>query len=119
MRIIKTGLESIKNIDIENKKVILRTDFNVLVEKGRVKEGFRIKKSLPTIQYLKKKGAKIIIISHITEGRGKNLEPAVKYLNKFVKARLLTNILGPDVKKVVSKMKRGEIVVLKNLRTDR
>lgn len=121
MRIIKTSLKSIKNadIDIKNKKVILRTDFNVLVEKGRVTEGFRIEKSLPTIKFLKKKGTKIIIISHITEGRGKNLEPAVRYLNKFVKARLLTGIFGSDIKKVISKMKGGDIIVLKNLRTDK
>ncbi|MEK7575663.1 MAG: phosphoglycerate kinase [Patescibacteria group bacterium] len=121
MRITKTGLKSIKNadIDIKNKKVILRTDFNVLVEKGKVTEGFRIEKSLPTIKFLKKKGAKIIIISHITESRGKSLAPAVEYLNKFEKAKLLGGILRRDVKKNISRMKNGDIVVLKNLRTDK
>ncbi len=105
-------LRSIKNINVKGKKVILRVDFNVLVEKGKVEDNFRIKRTLPTIKLLKKKGAKIILISHVTDGRTKSLRPMAKYLKvKFIAGKNLDLI-----KNKISQMKNGEIFLLENIR---
>lgn len=112
-------LKGIKNLNFTGKKVILRTDFNVLVKKGKVVEGHRIQKTLPTIRLLKKKGARIIIISHITSGRAKNLRPEVKYLSKYIKVKFIPEIVGRKVKKKIAGMKEGDIIILRNLRSDK
>ena len=97
-------LRSIKNINVRGKKVILRVDFNVPVEKGKVEDDFRIKRTLPTINLLKKKGAKIILTSHTTKKNG-TLRPMAKYLKiKFI----------PDLK--LGNIKNGEVVLLENIR---
>jgi len=77
-------LPSIKNINVRNKRVLLRVDFNVPIKNGKVADDFRIKKTLPTINFLKKGGAKVIIISHLTDGKAKSLKPVAEYLSKRV-----------------------------------
>lgn len=105
-------LPIIKNINTKGKRVILRVDFNVLNEKGKIENDYRIKRTLPTIELLKKKGAKIILISHITEGRGKTLRPVAKYLKvKFIPDKNLNSI-----KKKINRMKNGDVVLLENIR---
>lgn len=81
-------------LKLAGKKVILRADFNVPIKNGKVTDDFRIKKTLPTINFLIKKGAKIIIISHLTDGKNKSLAPVAEYLSKQVKGDvvLLENI---------------------------
>jgi len=81
-------MRSIKNINVRGKKVLLRVDFNVPIENGKIIDDFRIKKTLPTINLLKKKGAgKIILLSH------GNLKPVAKYLKeRMVKAELWDNL---------------------------
>lgn len=78
-------------IKLAGKRVLLRADFNVPIKNGKVADDFRIKKTLPTINFLRKKGAKIIIISHLTcpsgrraDGKNKSLKPVAKYLSKYV-----------------------------------
>ena len=96
------SLKQIKNL--KNKTVLLRVDFNVPVKNGKIEDDFRIKKTLPTIKFLQKKGAKIILISHLTE-KGGSLRPIAKYLKiKFI----------PDLQP--GKIKNGEVVLLENLR---
>ncbi|MBI5140028.1 MAG: phosphoglycerate kinase [Candidatus Vogelbacteria bacterium] len=98
---------------ISGKRVLLRLDLNVPIKNGKVFDDFRIVKSLPTINYLKNKGAKVIIISHIGENPGETLFPVAEYL----KARLLP----ADPKNIVvlegiDNLKNGEAVMLENLR---
>lgn len=105
-------LPSIKNINVKGKRILLRVDFNVPVEKGKIEDDFRIKRTLPTIKFLKKKGAKIILISHLTEGRTKSLKPMAQYLKiKFIADKNLVLI-----KNKIDRMKNGEIVLLENIR---
>jgi len=123
------SLKSIKNL--KNKKVLVRVDFNVPVgEDGIVdeKEDWRIKATLPTIEYLIEKEAKVILIAHLGRPE-KNLESGtwnLKYSLKPV-AKRLEELLGREVKFVddcigdkvndaVEKMQAGEIVLLENLR---
>ncbi|MBI4692369.1 MAG: phosphoglycerate kinase [Candidatus Terrybacteria bacterium] len=87
-------LPSIKNINVKGKRILLRADFNVPMEKGKIVDDFRIQRTLPTINFLRKKGAKVIIISHLTDGRAKSLKPVAEYLSKRVGGEviLLENI---------------------------
>jgi phosphoglycerate kinase len=80
--------------NLKGKRILLRVDFNVPIKNSKVTDDFRIKKTLPTINFLKRKGAKIILISHLTDGKNKSLEPAAKYLFKKIKGdiTLLENI---------------------------
>ena len=85
-------LTNLKNI--KGKKVLLRVDFNVpMNKKGQIEDDTRIKESLPTIKELKKAGAKIIIVSHLGRPEAKNikalrLDPIAKHLSKLLKSKV-------------------------------
>jgi phosphoglycerate kinase len=112
-------LPTIPKTGLRGKKVILRVDFNAPVKSGKVENDFKIKKTLPTIRLLKKAGAKIIIISHISKGRGKTLAPIAKHFNKHIKSKFVPFVVGAKVKKEISKMKNSEIIILENLRSEK
>lgn len=118
-------LRAIRDIDVKDKRVILRAGFDLNLKNGKIAENedLRIKKTLPTIRYLLKKQAKLIIISHI--GRPKNrqdskysLKPIATYLEKLLgqPIRFVGDCVGEEVKKEIGNMKSGEIVMLENLR---
>ena len=108
-------LKTIKDIkDIKGKKVLLRLDLNVPMEKGMIKDDFRILKSLKTLNYLKVEGAKIIIISHIGDDGRKSLNEIAKYLS----VPIFDLKLDDSVKKKIDEMKEGGVVMLDNLRKD-
>lgn len=116
MRSIKS-VKLLKGKNIRGKTILLRVDFNVPLKNGKVEDDFRIKKALPTIKFLQKKGAKIILITHLGKG-GESLAPVAKVLNKFVKVKFVPEIFGKQVDQVISKMKNGDVVLLQNLRND-
>ena len=81
-------LKSIKKIpELKGKRVLVRVDWNVPIENGKVLGDFRIKKSMPTLEYLAKVGAKVILATHLTEG-------SIDALDRFVPEgmRLLANV---------------------------
>ncbi|MDR3519378.1 MAG: phosphoglycerate kinase [Candidatus Pacebacteria bacterium] len=111
-------MRSIKQIkNLKGQVVLLRVDFNVPLKNGKVEDNFRIIKALPTIKFLQKRGAKIILITHLGKG-GDTLLPVAKALNKFIKAKFIPEVIGPSVKSAVSKMKNGEVILLQNLRNN-
>lgn len=117
-------IKGVKNFDIKGKKVLLRCDFNVpLNDEGKIRDDFRIKQGLPTINYLVEGGAKIIIMTHLGSPKGKkvdNLKLDVikdrlsEILNKPVNK--ISDCVGKKVKEEIEKMKEGEIILLENLR---
>ena len=109
------SIEQIK--DIKGKRVIVRVDFNLPIKDGIVEDDFRIQKSLPTINFLQKKGAKIILISHIGKD-GETLAPVVEALSKFVEVKFVDQVIGSKVTAEVAQMKEGEIILLENLRKE-
>lgn len=117
-------LKTIKRIkNLKNKKVLVRVDFNVPIKKGEIKEDFRIKSALPTIRYLKRKKAKIILISHLGRPTKKtkkefSLKPVAFYLSKLLrkKIKFVPDCIGKKVKKEIEEIKEGEIILLENLR---
>ena len=110
------NIKQIKNL--KGKRVLLRVDFNVPAENGVVQDDFRIRKALPTIKFLKQKGAKIILITHLGKG-GATLLPVSLALNKFIKVKFVANILGTEAEVAVRGMQNGDIVLLENLRNDK
>jgi phosphoglycerate kinase len=112
-------MRSIKQIkNLKGKKVLLRVDFNVPIKDGVVEDDFRIRKALPTIKYLKQKGAKVILITHLGKG-GDTLLPVANALKKLIKSTFVANILGLDTEIAIRSMKSGDVLLLENLRNDK
>jgi len=120
-------MKSLKEIkDLKNKKVLLRVDFNVPIGKeGSVDKGedWRIRATLPTIEYLIKKHAKIILLSHLGRPDGKVVEefrlgPVQDRLSELLGLSVIKtpDCTGNVVRETVDEMKAGEIVLLENLR---
>lgn len=109
---------------LKGKKVLLRVDFNVPLKKdGSVQDDTRIRESLPTIKYLQKKGAKIIIVSHLGRPDGKikeelRLTQVAKHLQKILKkpVKKANETIGSNVEKAISQLKDGQIFMLENVR---
>jgi len=116
--------KSIKDIDIRNKRVIVRVDFNVPLDKQlNITDDSRIKGALPTIQYLIDNNDKIILMSHLGRPDGKvkeelRLTPVAKRLEELLgrKVTKLNDCIGPEVEKAVAAMKTKDIILLENLR---
>ncbi len=114
-------MKSIKeNKSLSGKRVILRVDFNVPTKDGKVLDDFRIKKTIPTILHLQKSGAKVIVISHLG-GEGKeSFSFIVPTVNKYIKnfEFIKTPIFSDETEKRINSLKKGEVVLLENLRTE-
>lgn len=109
-------MKKIENLKVRNKRVLVRADFNVpLDEKGNILDDYRLKVSLPTIKYLKEKGAKVILISHLGRPSGEEKEYSLKQI-----IPKLEKLLGEKIRFYsdwrVGLMKPGQIVLLENLR---
>ena len=102
--------------DLSGKRVLLRLDLNVPIAEGKVANDFRITKSLPTIKYLLRRGAKLVVISHLGKGKEDTLKPVAEYLRTFVPVTFLPNLLDPENHKIIDALPSGEIAVLENLR---
>jgi 3-phosphoglycerate kinase len=123
--IIMFNKKTIREIDIKNKKVIVRVDFNVPLDDDlNITDDTRIKLSLPTIKYLRDKNAKIILISHLGRPKGRpedrfRLNPAAKRLEELIGVRVkkFDEIFSLEIKDYIDKnMSNDEIVLLENLR---
>ncbi len=117
-------LKHINDYNFTNKRVIVRCDFNVPIEGDKVKDNFKIEKTLPTIRFLQDRGAKIILISHLSESskNGTNsLKPVKKELEKLLGGSIVFSkkVLGFKVRKMVWGLKAGKILLLENLRTEK
>lgn len=116
--------KSIKDIDLKNKKVIMRADFNVPLKGEVITDDTRIRESVPTIKYiLEKPGTSLILMSHLGRPKGKvvpemSLKPVAKRLSELLgkEVKMLNECIGDEVKKAVSQMKAGDVVLLENLR---
>ena len=113
-------MQSIKNIpNLRGKKVLVRADFNVpLDSKGKVADTFRIKAALPTIQFLQKKGARIILLSHIGREPQESLKPVYIALKKIMPVTFIPEIIGDTTLSAISSMKNGDVILLENLRSN-
>ena len=115
---------SIDNVDLINKRVLVRVDFNVpLDEKLNITNDIRIVESLPTIKKIISSGGKAILMSHLGRPKGErkpefSLIPAAKRLSELLgkEVKLAPDCIGSDVEKMVNEMKPGDVILLENLR---
>lgn len=116
--------KTIEDIDVSGKKVFVRCDFNVPQDENcNITDDIRIVAALPTIQYLIKNKAKVILCSHLGRPKGEfnmkySLAPVAKRLSELLdKQVLLTkDVIGENAKSAVSQMKDGDVVLLENVR---
>jgi phosphoglycerate kinase len=111
------------SLKLEGKRVLLRVDFNVPLNNGSITETSRIEKVLPTINFLIKKNAKIIIISHIGRPKGKivsdlTLKPIANKLSNLINKDVLflNETIGDSVVRKTQSISNGDVLLLENLR---
>jgi phosphoglycerate kinase len=102
---------------LRGKKVLLRLDLNVPIVGEEVRDDFRIQKSLPTVEYLRKEGAKIIIMSHLESDITDSLGRIASYLSRTIELKAFITDMG-SAPVIIDAMKEGEVVLLENLRKD-
>lgn len=108
-----------------NKKILIRVDFNVKVIDGIVSEDYRIRSTMPTIEYLIKRGAKIILVSHLDRPKGKDMRysllPISKKLSDIlspfnIPVDFSSDCIGQETVEKINKLNKGEVLLLENLR---
>ncbi|HEB01397.1 MAG TPA: phosphoglycerate kinase [Candidatus Portnoybacteria bacterium] len=116
-------MKTVEDIDLINKRVLIRADFNLPIKDGQITDDFRLKASCPTIKFCLEKKAKIVLISHLDQPGGKvdpaySLKPVAERLSELLEkpVRMIEDCLGEKVKEEVAKMEPGEIFLLENLR---
>lgn len=117
-------IKTVKDIDIDNKKVIIRCDFNVPIKDGVIVDDNRIVASLETINYVLSKNAKVILLSHLGRIKEKedllknNLEPVSKRLSELLNRNVVfvPYTRGEQVEEAVRRMKNGDVILLQNTR---
>ncbi|MDE1874919.1 MAG: phosphoglycerate kinase [Patescibacteria group bacterium] len=103
--------------DIRGKKILLRLDLNVPIVDGKVRDDFKIERSLPTIAMLRDRGARTIIISHIDSEISDSLEPVAAYIGKMIQVKEFVRSLD-DAPRAAAALKDGEMIILENIRRD-
>ncbi|ADH84750.1 phosphoglycerate kinase [Desulfurivibrio alkaliphilus] len=117
-------MKNIRDIDLKDKKVLIRVDFNVpLDEQGNITDDIRIRSVLPTLNHALDENAAVIICSHMGRPKGQpkpefSLAPAAKRLSRLIakEVRLAPDCVGPEVEKLAAELKPGEVLLLENLR---
>ncbi|MFA5714452.1 MAG: phosphoglycerate kinase [Candidatus Paceibacterota bacterium] len=116
-------MNNLRNINVRGKRVLVRCDLNgPFGPDGKVEDDFRIRKSIPTLEYLRSNGAKIIIISHLGRPKGKDLTFSLRSVAKRLwelfqgNVKFVNDTIGRGVEKEIKAMKEGEVIVLENLR---
>jgi 3-phosphoglycerate kinase len=102
--------------DMSGMRILMRSDFNVPVEKGYVENDFRIRCGLPTLLYLRDRGAQTVIISHIGRDPKESMQPVAAELKKHIPVTCVPDLVGTEAHAAVSEMHPGDIVLLENLR---
>ncbi|WP_342461988.1 phosphoglycerate kinase [Bacillus sp. FSL R5-0286] len=115
--------KSVKDIDVKGKVVFCRVDFNVPMKDGKVTDDTRIRAALPTIEYLTGQGAKVLLASHLGRPKGQvteelRLTPVAKRLQELLgqEVKKADEAYGDNVKKQISDLKEGDVLVLENVR---
>ena len=120
---------SIRDLSLNNHHVLMRVDFNVPLEDGRVIDDTRIRETLPTIEYALRHGARLVLVSHLGRPKGKpnpamSLKPAAERLRMLLDKELARGenvgfcpeCIGPEAEEMAGKLEQGQTLLLENLR---
>ncbi len=116
---------TVRDIEVGGKRVLVRVDFNVPLDEktGAITDDSRIRATLPTIQYLIERGARVILISHLGRPKGKivdelRLTVLAQRLSQILgqQVGVATNCIGPEVEQSVETLQSGQVLLLENLR---
>lgn len=115
--------QTVRDIDLKGKQVLLRVDYNVPIENGKVMSDYRITESVPTIAYLLEQGCSLVLISHLGRPEGKtdprySLKPAAECLSKLLgkPVQFAGDCLGTDTVMAAKSLAPGNLLMLENLR---
>jgi len=115
--------QTVRDIDVAGRRVLVRVDFNVPMDQGRILDDMRIKAALPTIQYLREHNAKVILCSHLGRPKGKpnekyTLAPIAKRLSQLLGAPvpLANDCVGPGAEHAVAALQARDVLLLENVR---
>jgi phosphoglycerate kinase len=115
--------KTVKDIDLKGKRVLMRVDFNVPMQDGKVTDDKRIKASLPTIKYVLDQGASVMLMSHLGRPKGGptpefSLAAAAEVLASHlgVPVKMAPDTVGPEVEAMAKELKPGEVLMLENTR---
>ncbi|MDO5359033.1 MAG: phosphoglycerate kinase [Slackia faecicanis] len=122
-----SDIKTIEGVDVRGKRVIVRVDFNVPIKDGVVGDDTRIRAALPTIEYLVRGGAKVILMSHLGRPAGEGFEekftlaPAAARLAELIGAPVAfaSDTVGEDARAKAAELADGAVLVLENLRFDK
>ncbi|MEK7558361.1 MAG: phosphoglycerate kinase [Patescibacteria group bacterium] len=110
-------LPSIRNAkNFKGKRVLLLLDLNVPISRGRILDDTRLKMALPTLEFLKKRGARTIVMSHLGNDGKESLKIVAQALNKFIPVGFVPEILGKKVEAMIDTLGNGGILMLENIR---
>jgi phosphoglycerate kinase len=115
--------KTVKDISVKGRRVLVRVDFNVPLEEGRVADDTRIRAVLPTIRYLLEEGASVILMSHLGRPKGEvrddlRMDPVARSLSELLGQEVIKadDCVGPAVETAAANLKPGEVLLLENLR---
>lgn len=107
-------LRTIKNLVVRGKYVLLRDDFNVQIVDGKITDAFRIEQSMPTIDFLRRAGARVVIVSHRGRPKGeRNMDFSLRPIADYMNIKLIPDCLDKDY---LADMNDGDVVLLENVR---
>jgi phosphoglycerate kinase len=114
---------TIQDLDLRDKRVFVRVDFNVPIKDSRVSDDLRIREALPTIRYGMEQGAVLLLASHLGRPKGKrkpdfSLAPAAERLSTLLgkEVKFVADCVGPEVEKAAGAARPGDVILLENLR---
>jgi len=115
--------KTVRDIDLKGKRVLMRVDFNVPMQNGKVSDDKRIRASLPTIKYVLDQGASLILMSHLGRPKGGpdpefSLRPAAEVLSSLlgIPVKMAPDSVGAEVEALAKALKPGEVLMLENTR---
>jgi phosphoglycerate kinase len=115
--------KTVRDVDVNKKKVLVRCDFNVPLKEGKVADDSRIQAALPTIRYLVEQQAKVALCSHLGRPKGKpqiefSLQPVSERLSELlqIKVKMLNDCIGAEVETAIEELEPGQVILLENTR---
>ena len=116
--------KTVEDVNVKGKRVLVRVDFNVPLQDGKVADDKRITAALPTVKYLLEHGAKVILCSHLGRPKGErkmefSLAPVAERLKELlpgVRISFAPDCIGQETEKMAGELREGEILLLENLR---